>query len=95
MVEGEGLRDLLFRDVVQLFEPGDVLVVNETKVFPARLLGRKPTGAPAEILLVRPAVGQQDSRVWEALVRPGGKLKPGRVGEVAQSRRVRSCDVRA
>ena len=80
---GDALRDLRFADVVELIQPGDVLVVNETKVFPARLLGRKPTGAPAEILLIRPAPDQQDSRVWEALVRPGGKLKPGRRVTVA------------
>jgi S-adenosylmethionine:tRNA ribosyltransferase-isomerase len=86
------LRDLRFRDVVELFEPGDLLVVNETKVFPARLLGRKPTGAPAEILLVRPAARQQDSRVWEALVRPGGKLKPGRVVTVAPDLTVEMLD---
>jgi S-adenosylmethionine:tRNA ribosyltransferase-isomerase len=91
-VVGDELRDLLFRDVVQLFAHGDVLVVNETKVFPARLLGRKPTGAPAEILLVRPAAGQQDSRVWEALVRPGGKLKPGRTVRVAPDLTVEMLD---
>jgi S-adenosylmethionine:tRNA ribosyltransferase-isomerase len=69
---------LRFREVVGLFRAGDVLVVNETKVLPARLLGRKPTGAPSEILLLRPLPGSADPYVWEALVRPGGKLKPGR-----------------
>jgi len=53
-----------------------------------RLLGRKPTGAPAEILLLRPAaapagVPKEESRLWEALVRPGGKLKPGRRVEIS------------
>ena len=91
-VVGDELRDLRFHDVVRLFAPEDVLVVNETKVFPARVLGRKPTGAPAEILLVRPAPGQHDSRVWEALVRPGGKLKPGRVVEVADGFTVEMLD---
>jgi S-adenosylmethionine:tRNA ribosyltransferase-isomerase len=89
---GDDLRDLRFRDVVSLFEPGDVLVVNETKVIPARLLGRKPTGAPAEILLMRPAPTQQDSGVWEALVRPGGKLKPGRRVVVADDLEVEVLD---
>jgi len=89
---GDELRDLRFRDVVELFEPGDVLVVNETKVIPARLLGRKPTGAPAEILLMRPAPDQQDGRVWEALVRPGGKLKPGRLVNVAADLAVEILD---
>jgi S-adenosylmethionine:tRNA ribosyltransferase-isomerase len=89
---GDHLRDLRFRDIVSLFEPGDVLVVNETKVFPARLLGRKPTGALAEILLVRPAPEQQDPRVWEALVRPGGKLKPGRLVHVGDDLAVEVLD---
>lgn len=67
-----------FPDLVELFEPGDALVVNESRVFPARLVGRKPTGAEAEIFLVRPADDGSDPLLWEALVRPGGKLKPGR-----------------
>ena len=74
----DDLRHLGFRDVVDLFAPGDVLVVNESKVLPARLLGRKPTGAAAEILLIRPAPDTDDPYLWEALVRPGSKLKPGR-----------------
>lgn len=71
-------------DLVDLLAAGDALVVNESAVFPARLLGRKPTGAEAEVLLVRPLEGggppgpSVDGRLWEALVRPGGKLKPGR-----------------
>ena len=56
------------------------MVVNESRVVPARLLGRKSTGAPSEILLLRPCAGGTDeATLWEALVRPGGKLKPGRV----------------
>lgn len=77
-------RHLRFRDMIELVEPGDVVVVNESKVIPARLLGRKPTGAPAEIFLLRPAPDtREDEHLWEALVRPGGKLKPGRTVEVA------------
>lgn len=53
---------------------GDVLVVNNTKVFPARLLGRRvPSGGVVECLLVR----QIDHQTWEALMHPGQKLKPG------------------
>ncbi|MDT8340400.1 MAG: tRNA preQ1(34) S-adenosylmethionine ribosyltransferase-isomerase QueA [Longimicrobiales bacterium] len=73
---GTPFRHLRFSDVVSLFRPGDLLVVNESKVLPARLLGVKPTGARAEVLLLRPA--GDDPALWEALVRPGGKLKPGR-----------------
>ena len=45
----------IFPDVLELFQAGDVLVVNESRVFPARLLGKKPTGADAEVFLLRPA----------------------------------------
>ena len=73
-----------FCDLVGLLDPGDVLVVNESRVAPARLLGLKPTGAPSEILLLRPwAGGDDEATLWEALVRPGGKLKPGRVVNIA------------
>jgi S-adenosylmethionine:tRNA ribosyltransferase-isomerase len=77
------IRHRRFPELLDLLERGDVLVVNESRVVPARLVGRKPTGAPAEVLLVRP-LPAEGVDVWEALVRPGGKLKPGRrvlVGE--------------
>jgi S-adenosylmethionine:tRNA ribosyltransferase-isomerase len=80
----------VFREIVELVPPGDLLVLNETRVFPARLRGRKPTGAPAEILLLHPV--SQDEREWDALVRPGSKLKPGRVVDVAEGLRVRMVD---
>ena len=86
------LRHLRFRDVLELFEPGDVLVVNESRVLPARLLGRKPTGAPAEVLLIRPAAEGEDPYLWEALVRPGSKLKPGRTVVVGDDLEVEIMD---
>ncbi|HEX9885992.1 MAG TPA: tRNA preQ1(34) S-adenosylmethionine ribosyltransferase-isomerase QueA [Longimicrobiales bacterium] len=89
-----------FRHVLDLMRAGDVMVVNESRVLPARLLGRKPTGAPSEILLLRPWVGDGPADVnalgtaflWEALVRPGGKLKPGRTVVVAEDLRVDILD---
>ena len=69
-----------FSDLVELIPPGDLLVVNRTRVFRARLLGLRPSGAPAEVLLLR-RVG--DGERWEAMVSPGGKLKPGRRVHVA------------
>jgi S-adenosylmethionine:tRNA ribosyltransferase-isomerase len=92
LTEGGAPRHLHFADIVSLLRAGDVLVVNETKVLPARLLGRKPTGAPAEVLLMRPAPDTSDPRVWEALVRPGGKLKPGRTVTVADDLSVEILD---
>ncbi|MDT8436721.1 MAG: tRNA preQ1(34) S-adenosylmethionine ribosyltransferase-isomerase QueA [Gemmatimonadota bacterium] len=89
------VSDRRFTDLPDFLAPGDVLVLNDTRVFPARLVGRKPTGAPAEVLLLRPAAGDPDGRAWEALVRPGGKLKPGRVVEVAEGFAVRIEDSRA
>lgn len=85
-------QDRFFHEVVELLHPGDVLVLNETKVLPYRLLGRKPTGAPAEILLLRPAASAEDATTWEALVRPGSKLKPGRTVTVAQDLSVEILD---
>jgi len=89
---GAPFRHLRFRNVGELMEAGDVLVVNESRVLPARLLGRKPTGAPSEVLLVRPAPDAGDDHLWEALVRPGGKLKPGRTVVVADDLSVEILD---
>jgi S-adenosylmethionine:tRNA ribosyltransferase-isomerase len=68
-----------FFDLPELIDPRDVVVVNSSRVFRARLLGRRPSGAPAEILLLKPLGNDR----WEAMVSPGGKLKPGRVVEIA------------
>ncbi len=65
------------RDLPDLLQPGDLLVVNETKVVPARLRLRRATGGAAELLLLEPTDGARHH--WEALARPGKKL---RVGEV-------------
>src|SRR5579872_5759321 len=57
--------------------PGDLVVVNDTRVFPARLIGRRvPSGGAVECLLVRP-LGGSDGSDWEALMHPGQKLPPG------------------
>jgi S-adenosylmethionine:tRNA ribosyltransferase-isomerase len=69
-----------FSDLPSLMSPGDLLVVNRSKVVKARLLGtRVGSGAPAEIFLLSPL---GDGR-YEAMVSPGGKLKPGRVVQIA------------
>ncbi len=64
-----------FRDIVEYIPPGDALVLNETRVFPARLLGKRRGGGDAEVLLLRPLA---DPHQWEALVRPGAKLRAGK-----------------
>lgn len=63
-----------FRDLPELLDPKDVLVVNDTRVLPARLIGSKvPTGGRVELLLLR----RETYDTWEALVRPGRRLPPG------------------
>jgi S-adenosylmethionine:tRNA ribosyltransferase-isomerase len=62
-------------DLPEILRPGDLLVVNETKVIPARLALRRATGGAAEVLLLEPLDSQRT--VWEALVRPARRLKPG------------------
>jgi len=64
-------------DLPEILRPGDLLVVNETKVIPARLALRRATGGRAEVLMLEPLDGTRT--VWEALVRPGKKLNPGEV----------------
>ena len=65
-----------FYDIIDYLNAGDALVINETKVIPARLLGvKEDTGVPVEILLLR----RENANDWEALVKPGRRLKPGAV----------------
>ena len=68
-----------FKDLPEYIAPNEVLVINNTRVFPARLLGKLPTGGKFEVLLVRPL---EDGR-WLALVKPGRRLVPGREIELA------------
>ena len=63
------------RDLPQLVGRGDVLVVNTTRVLPARLRARRPTGGAAEVLLLEPC--DDGDGTWEALVRPSAKIGPG------------------
>jgi S-adenosylmethionine:tRNA ribosyltransferase-isomerase len=67
------------RDLPDLLEPGDLLVLNTTRVLPARLHLRRATGGAAEVLLLERVDGaaQVDGTVWEALARPSRKLPPG------------------
>jgi S-adenosylmethionine:tRNA ribosyltransferase-isomerase len=84
------LAHRVFGDLAEYLAPGDALVVNETRVFPARLLGRRASGSPAEVLLLTPEAGEE--KLWRALVRPGAKLKPGRTMEVAPELSVEIVD---
>lgn len=64
----------IFHDIVDYLNPGDCLVLNDTKVIPARLIGnREDTGANIEVLLLK----RKENDVWETLVKPGKKARPG------------------
>lgn len=83
------IRHGTFTDIAELLSPRDVLVVNRSRVLRARLLGTRASGAPAEILLLKPL---GDSR-YEAMVSPGGKLKPGRRVRIAPDLAVEILEV--
>ena len=74
-----------FGDLPELLRPGDLLVVNRSRVFKARLVGRRQGGGAAEILLVR----RREAHVWDALLRPGLRLQTGAVVNVAPGFSVR------
>lgn len=66
-------RHLHFYDLPSLLRPGDCLVLNDSRVLPARLIGRRAGGGACEVLLL----ADRGDKVWECLVRPGRKLRPG------------------
>lgn len=64
----------IFKEIIDYLRPGDCLVLNNTKVLPARLMGvKKDTGAAIEVLLLK----RKENDIWETLVKPGKKAKPG------------------
>ena len=68
-----GTRHMRFYDLPSLLRPGDCLVLNDSRVLPARLIGRRAGGGACEVLLLI----DRGDKVWECLVRPGKKLRPG------------------
>ena len=71
--ENKTITNKVFKDIINYLEPGDCLVRNNTKVIPARLYGKKETGANVEFVLLN----RIDGDIWESIVRPGNKLRPG------------------
>lgn len=69
----QNIEHKIFKDIIDYLEPGDVLVRNNTKVIPARIYGKKETGANVEFLLLNNVEGD----IWECIVRPGNKLHVG------------------
>ncbi len=68
-----GIEHRRFFELPELLRPGDCLVLNDSRVLPARLIGRRPTGGAVEVLLLT----DKGDRCWECLVRPGKKARPG------------------
>lgn len=71
--ENKTIDHKVFKDILEYLNPGDCLVINDTKVIPARIYGKKDTGANVEFLLLK----NMQNDEWEAMVRPGNKLKVG------------------
>ena len=75
--ESGDLQDKIFSDISSLIKPGDALVLNDTKVIPARIFGERiPTGGKVEALLIE----ERGPGLWQAMLKPGRRMKPG--GEV-------------
>lgn len=68
--KGETIENKVFKDILDYLEEGDCLVINNTKVIPARLYGKKETGANVEFLLLN----RIENDTWEAMVRPRKKI---------------------
>jgi len=74
--EDQSIEHKMFKDVIDYFDEGDVMILNNTKVFPARLYGNKEkTGARIEVFLLREL--NQDQRLWDVLVDPARKIRIG------------------
>ena len=74
LIAQDPLADRTFREITDYLRPGDCLVLNNTKVIPARLMGvKEDTGAAIEVLLLK----RRENDVWETLVKPGKKARPG------------------
>ena len=73
--EKEKIDDLSFFQLPDLLQSGDVLVINDSKVIPARLFGKKPTGGILEILLLTRKETHEDFQTWEVLARPAKRLR--------------------
>ncbi len=86
--EEESIGHKTFRDIVDYFTKGDVLVLNDTKVLPARIFGKRKTGARVEILLLK-----KTGMIWEALVKPSGRIREGEILEVGKREKINACVV--
>lgn len=87
---GGGVQHRLFRDLGDYLRPGDLLVLNDTRVIPARLFGRKATGGRVEIFLVRRAEGEAER--WSCLMRSSKGMRPGQDIALSGGMLARVCE---
>jgi S-adenosylmethionine:tRNA ribosyltransferase-isomerase len=75
---GSAPHDAIVRDLPELLREGDLVVVNDTRVLPARVRGRRSTGGQVELLFLEPAgMAEAKAEVWRAMVKPAKKMRPG------------------
>ena len=97
-VHGDALDDRMFPDIVELLPRDAILVVNDTRVIPARVLGKKPTGGNVELLLLEPDVATPapaGTSAWRALARARRPLRPGQTMVVADGTTIEFLSERA
>ena len=76
-----------FYDIVDLLDENHILILNDTKVIPARLFGYKDTGAKIEVFLLK----EKENKIWEVLIRPSKRVRPGTVIKISDDL---SCEVK-
>lgn len=85
----ESIEHKIFRDIYDILKPGDLLVVNNTKVLPARIYGQTEHGGKVEILLLK----RRSINEWETLVKPGRKAKKGAIWKISDELKAEIIDV--
>lgn len=81
-----------FYDIVDLIDKDTLLVLNDTKVMPARLIGHKDTGAKIEVFLLKPLSGSSSENRWEVLIKPSKRIKPGTVVTISEELSVKALE---
>lgn len=79
-----------FYDIVDLIEPNTLLVMNNTKVLPARLIGHKDTGAKIEVFLLKSVENSENSCLWDVLIKPSKRVKPETVIKISDDLSVKA-----
>lgn len=81
-----------FYNIVDLIDKDTLLVLNDTKVMPARLIGHKDTGAKIEVFLLKPLSGSSSENRWEVLIKPSKRIKPGTVVTISKELSVKALE---